>query len=217
MTAGATQWILALLQTHGPAAVFIGVIIESVIVPIPSPLIIMGAGAILIEPGLPAGAVLAALLVKIVLPGAVASTLGAFFAYGFAYAGGKPLIDRFASFLGFTWADVAAMDRRLAGKTGAALFTLRALPVVPLSLISAAAGVLRLPLKTFAAWTFLGSLPRCLLLGWLGYLTRGAYEGLAARINTAESLLSAALAAAAAATILYLRARAKRSLAAEEA
>lgn len=216
MIAGATQWILALLHTHGAAAVFIGVMIESVIVPIPSPLVIMGAGAILIEPGLPAAAALAAMLAKIVLPGAIASTLGAFFAYGLAYCGGKPLIDRCASFLGFNWADVEAMDRRLAGKAGAALFTLRALPVVPLSLISAAAGVMRLPLRTFAVWTFLGSLPRCLLLGGLGYLSRGAYEGMAGRINAVESLLSAAIVAGAIAAILFFRARAKRGLAAAE-
>ena len=107
------------------------------------------------------------------------------------------------------------MDRRLAGKAAPALFTLRALPVVPLSLISAAAGVLRLPLKTFTVWTFLGSVPRCFVLGGLGYLTRGAYEGLAANINTAESLLSAGLAAAAAGAILFLRSRAKRRMAGE--
>lgn len=216
MTAAATQWILALLQTHGATAVFIGVMIESVIVPIPSPLIIMGAGALLIEPGLSAAAALPVLLTKIVLPGAVASTLGAFFAYGLAYCGGKPLIERCAGFLGFNWTEVEAMDRRLAGKAGPALFALRALPVVPLSLISAAAGVLRLPLKTFAVWTFLGSVPRCLVLGSLGYLTRDAYEGLAGRINTMESFLSAALVAGTIAAILFLRARAKRGMAATD-
>lgn len=216
MITAATQWILALLQTHGASAVFIGVLIESVIVPIPSPLIIMGAGAILIEPGLSAAAALPALLTKIVLPGAAASTLGAFFAYGFAYYGGKPLIDRCAAFLGFNWADVEAMDQRLAGKAAPALFTLRALPVVPLSLISAASGVLRLPLKTFAVWTFLGSVPRCFLLGGLGYLTRDAYDGLAGRINTMESFLSVALVAGTIAAILFLRARAKRGMPAAE-
>ena len=46
MIGSITQWILETLRIHGAASVFIGVIIESVIVPIPSPLIIMGAGAI---------------------------------------------------------------------------------------------------------------------------------------------------------------------------
>ena len=202
-----TQWIMTLLQTHGAAAVFVGVIIESIIVPIPSPLIIMGAGALLIQPGLTWDGALLPILAKIVLPGATASTLGAYFAYGIAYWGGKPLIDRFERFLGFHWEDILEMEKRVAGKVGLAIFTLRALPIVPLSLISAAAGVWRLPIATFSIWTFAGSLPRCLILGYLGYLTRDTYEGLAGRINAAESAISVAIVAAALVVILWLRSR----------
>lgn len=204
-----TQWIMSLLQTHGTAAVFIGVIIESVIVPIPSPLIIMGAGAILIEPGLGWNGALAPILARVVLPGAVASTIGAFFAYGVAYWGGKPMVDRFGRFLGFDWADIQEMERRVEKRVSLMIFLLRALPVVPLSLISAAAGAMRLPAASFSLWTFLGSLPRCLILGYLGYLTRDTYEGLAGRINHTESLISAGIVAAVFAVIFWLRMRMK--------
>jgi membrane protein DedA with SNARE-associated domain len=204
-----TRWIMDMMQAHGPAVVFLGVIVESVIVPIPSPLIIMGAGALLIEPGLSWPAAFGPIVGKIVLPGAVASTLGAYFAYGIAYWGGKPMIDRFGKFLGFDWADIQGMERRLEGRASLMIFLLRAAPIVPLSLISAAAGVLRLPPSQFATWTFLGSLPRCLLLGYLGYLTRDTYEGLAKQINTAESLISAGIVAAVMGAVLWLRARMK--------
>ena len=43
-----TQWILDALRTNGGWSVFIGVLIEQIIIPIPSPAIIMGAGFILI-------------------------------------------------------------------------------------------------------------------------------------------------------------------------
>ena len=201
---------MALLQTHGTVAVFIGVIIESIIVPIPSPLIIMGAGAIIIQPGLTWGGALAPLLGKVVLPGAIASTLGAYFAYGIAYWGGKPLIDRYAGFLGFAWDDILDMQRRVVKREALMLFTLRAMPVVPLSLISAAAGALRLPLASFSLWTFAGSLPRCLILGYLGYLTRDTFEGLAGRLNSIESVISAAIVTGAFALIFWLRFRLKR-------
>lgn len=209
MIGAATQWIMALLQTHGAAAVFTGVLIESVIVPIPSPLIIMGAGAILIAPGLSWTQAFSPMLMKIILPGAAASTLGAFFAYGLAYWGGKPMIDRCQGSLGFGWNDILGMETRMAGKVGPALFLLRALPVVPLSLISAAAGVLRLPLAHFSFWTFAGSLPRCLVLGYLGYLTRDTYEGFAGRLNTAESAVSLAIVVGVCAVVLWLRSRLK--------
>lgn len=202
---------MSLLQTHGGAAVFVGVIIESIIVPIPSPLIIMGAGALLITPGLSAAGALGPILGKIVLPGAVASTLGAYFAYGIAYWGGKPVVDRFERFLGFGWSDISDMERRLAKRAGLMIFLLRALPIVPLSVISAAVGALRLPVGPFTLWTFLGSVPRCLILGYLGYFTRESFEGLAGRLNHLESLVSAAIVAAAFALIFWLRARMKRS------
>ena len=211
MIAQATQWIMGLLQTHGAAAVFVGVIIESIIVPIPSPLIIMGAGALLIAPGLSWPAALPLIAMKIVLPGAVASTLGAFFAYGIAYWGGKPMIDRFGGLLGFDWDDILAMERRLTGKVSLMIFLLRALPIVPLSLISAAAGVLRLPAAQFSVWTLLGSIPRCLILGCLGYMTRETYEGLAGNLNKAESVVSGLIVVGAMALILFLRARMKRA------
>lgn len=205
-----TAWIMGLMKTHGAATVFIGVIIESVIVPIPSPLIIMGAGAILIDPGLSWAAAFPPIVLKIVLPGAVASTLGAYFAYGIAYWGGKPVIDRFSRFLGFTWDQVKGMEGRIAvERMGLMIFGLRALPIVPLSLISAAAGVLRLPVQGFTLWTFLGSIPRCLLLGYLGYLTRDTYEGLAKNLNRVESLISAGIVLGAFFVIFWLRARYK--------
>ncbi|MBI4669286.1 MAG: VTT domain-containing protein [Elusimicrobia bacterium] len=169
MIAEITQWILELLRTHGPTSVFVGVIIESVIVPIPSPLIIMGAGAILIAPDISLGRAALDILLLIVLPGSIASTLGAFIGYGIGFWGGRPLIEKLKGFLGFDWNDVEAMEQRWTGKKiGWSIFLLRALPVIPLSLISAAGGVIRLPVVKFTWWTFLGSVPRCLLLGFLG-------------------------------------------------
>jgi membrane protein DedA with SNARE-associated domain len=157
MISDITAWIMSTMQSHGSMTVFIGVIIESVIVPIPSPLIIMGAGAILIDPALGITSAAGPIFFKIVLPGAIASTLGAYFPYGITYWGGKPAIDRYARFLGFNWNDVLEMDKRMAGRVNLMVFLLRALPIIPLSLISGVAGVLRLPAFQFGIWTFLGS------------------------------------------------------------
>ena len=205
-----TAWIMDLMRAHGPLTVFIGVIIESVIVPIPSPLIIMGAGAIVIDPTLTASQALGPIFLKIVVPGAIASTIGAYFTFLIAYWGGKPLIDRMRGFLGFGWDDVLGMEHRIAGRVNLMIFLLRALPIVPLSLISAAAGVLRLPSAQFGFWTFLGSIPRCFVLGWLGFLMRDTYHGLAKSINRVETLMSAAIVVGACALILWLRARMRR-------
>src|SRR5574341_2268737 len=121
------NWIMDSIRAYGPWSVFAGVIIESVIVPIPSPLVIMGAGFILISPELNAARALVPILLLIVLPGSVASTLGAYIGYGIGYLGGKPLVDRWRSFLGFGWQDVEAMERRFRkGHVSASIFCLRA-------------------------------------------------------------------------------------------
>ena len=211
MIASITQWILESLRAHGALSVFIGVLIEQIIVPIPSPLIIMGAGAVLIDSQ--AGLLQAFFDIGrvIVLPGSLASTLGAFIGYGVGYWGGRPVIERFSKFLGFGWLEVEAMDRRLKkGNVALAIFMLRALPVVPLSLISGAVGVIRWPVAPFALWTFLGSVPRCFVLGYLGWLLRDAYEAFARRLDFLETLLSVGLVGSVFVLVLWIRHRLKK-------
>jgi membrane protein DedA with SNARE-associated domain len=196
------------IRAYGPWSVFIGVIIESVIVPIPSPLIIMGAGFVLINADLKFFEALTPIVLQIVLPGSIASTLGAYIGYGIGYFGGKPMIDRWKRFLGFSWSDVESMERRFKDSgVKASIFFLRALPIFPLSVISAAAGLLRLPLKQFSLWTFYGTIPRCLLLAYLGWGLGETYQGIAKGIDRAESIVSAVLIILTIVAIIWLRSR----------
>jgi membrane protein DedA with SNARE-associated domain len=202
------NWIMESIRAYGPWSVFIGVIIESVIVPIPSPLIIMGAGFVLISADLRFFEALAPIVLQIVLPGSIASTLGAYIGYGIGYLGGKPMIDRWKRFLGFSWADVEAMEKRFKSSgVKASIFFLRALPIFPLSVISAAAGLLRLPVKQFSLWTFYGTIPRCLLLAYLGWGLGETYQRIAKGIDRAESIVSALLIILILAAIIWLRYR----------
>ncbi len=202
------NWIMESIRAYGPWSVFVGVIIESVIVPIPSPLIIMGAGFVLISAELSFFQAFLPIISQIVLPGSVASTLGAYIGYGIGYFGGKPMVDRWQRFLGFTWNDVAAMEHRFhSGQVNTSIFFLRALPIFPLSVISAAAGLLRLPIRQFSLWTFYGTIPRCLFLGYLGWGLGETYQGIANGIDRAEGIVSGILILAIIAAIIWLRAR----------
>src|SRR5688572_21604626 len=201
------------IRAHGAWSVFIGVIIESVIVPIPSPLIIMGAGFVLISPELSFVQALLPIVLQIVLPGTIASTLGAYIGYAIGYLGGKPMVDRWEKFLGFSWKDVETLERRFqSGQVNTLIFFLRALPVFPLSVISAAAGLLRLPLNQFSLWTFYGTIPRCLLLGYLGWGMGETYQGIAKGIDKAEGIVSGIIIVAIMAIIVWLRARVRAKI-----
>ena len=206
-------WIMDSIRAYGPWSVFVGVIVESIIVPIPSPLIIMGAGFILISAELSFANALMPIMLQIVLPGSVGSTLGAYVGYAIGYYGGKPLVDQWERFLGFSWSNVEALERRFqTGQLKTTIFFLRALPIFPLSVISAAAGLFRLPLNPFSVWTFYGAIPRCLLLAYLGWSLGETYQGFAKGIDRAEGIVSGILLLAILGGIIWLRARVRSNI-----
>jgi membrane protein DedA with SNARE-associated domain len=186
-----THWIMESMRAHGQLAVFIGVMIEQIIVPIPSPLIIMGAGAILILPELSIPNAFLQILWIIVLPGAIASTLGSFIGYTISYYGGKALVLRFQRFLDVDWDEIKNLEKRFQGKKEAlSIFLSRAIPVFPISLVSIFAGLLRIPLKPFTVYTFLGSIFRCLFLAFVGWWIGATYEKVATRLDSVETMVS---------------------------
>ncbi|MGQ9509638.1 MAG: DedA family protein [Thermodesulfobacteriota bacterium] len=191
MVSELTHWIMNLMRAHGQLSVFVGVMIEQIIVPIPSPLIIMGAGAILIPPELSISYAFVQILWVIVLPGTIASTLGSYIGYLISYYGGKALVVRFQRFLGVDWVQIEALERRFRGKKEAwSLFLTRAIPVFPISLISVFGGLLRIPLRPFTIYTFWGSLFRCLFLGFFGWWIGSTYEKVASHLDTLETVVS---------------------------
>ncbi len=186
-----TQWIMELMRTHGQLSVFIGVMIEQIIVPVPSPLIIMGAGAILILPGLSIPNAFLQILWIIVLPGSIASTLGSYIGYMISFYGGKALVIRFQRFLDVDWDQIERLEKRFQGKKEAlSIFLSRAIPVFPISLVSIFAGLLRVPIKPFTLYTFLGSIFRCFFLGFFGWWIGSTYEKVATRLDSVETIVS---------------------------
>lgn len=179
------------MRAHGQLSVFIGVMIEQVIVPIPSPMIIMGAGAVLISPELTLLNAFLQILWIIVLPGTFASTIGSYIGYAISYYGGKALVIRLQRFLDVDWDQIARLENRFQGKGEAwSLFLFRAIPVFPLSLISVFSGLFRIPIRPFTLYTFSGSIFRCLFLGWVGWWAGATYEKVATHIDSVETIIS---------------------------
>lgn len=213
MIASFTEFILDAIRSHGGWSVFLGVMVEQIIVPIPSPVIIMGAGFLLVPAGASWGAAAVDVSLRIVLPGVIASTIGAALLYGVAAWGGKAMVDRFEGWLGFAWKDVESFSARLRGPGAwTSLFFMRALPIVPLSLISIAGGALRLPPGPYLLSSFLGSIPRCYILAFLGWQMGARALDLARGVNHLESLISLAVAGSFIAFVWWLRRRARASI-----
>ena len=108
-----------------------------------------------------------------------------------SYYGGKTLVLRFQRFLGVDWEEIGNLEKRFQGKKEAiAIFFSRAIPVFPISLVSIFAGLLRVPLKPFTVYTFLGSIFRCFSLAFVGWWIGATYEKAATRLNSAETFVS---------------------------
>jgi membrane protein DedA with SNARE-associated domain len=178
------------IKQLGWVGVFVGVILESIIAPIPSPLIPMGAGFVLIPTKASLQEAMSIAFFTIALIGAFGSTLGAFLGYGIGYLGGKPVIEKFKRFLGVSWGEIER-SRKLferGYKDELILFVSRAIPIIPLSPVSFCAGVIRLDVKRFTLLTFLGTIPRYFVLGLLGWFAGITYEEISKSIEFFETL-----------------------------
>lgn len=166
------MWLLiSWVHTLGPLGVFIGVMIETFIAPIPSPLVPMAAGAILTI-GLDPVQALLVILFSVMFVGALAATIGSFFAYGIAYFGGYPIIERYGKYFGSSIEEIeyTRLSLEKSSRDEIFLFTARVVPIVPLSVVSLLYGAIRWNPKRYTLLTFLGCLPRYFVLGLSGWL-----------------------------------------------
>ncbi|MBA2700593.1 MAG: DedA family protein [Chloroflexi bacterium] len=178
----------------GYFGVALWVAIESVIVPIPSELVLPFAGFLVgdgtaIEPltGQPWSYWL------VVLAGTLGATAGALVAYGIGAWGGRPILERWGRYLGISSADLDRAEGFFARHGEAASFFGRMLPVIR-SLVSFAAGIARMPLLKFSLFTFLGSLPFTAVLVYAGLQLGANWESVGAVLKQFEYAILAVLA-----------------------
>jgi len=182
------NYLMDLMRDLGPLGVFISVLVESIIAPIPSPLVIMAAGFLILPAGASFAEILLPLIFVITLPGAIGSTIGAFIGYGIGYLGGKPLIKKFEWLLGISWDELeGGLQYFQKGmKDELIIFFMRAIPIMPLVIFSGVAGVARIKVDKFALFTFLGMIVRVFILGLVGWLMGSAYVEIAQKLDQYE-------------------------------
>jgi membrane protein DedA with SNARE-associated domain len=186
--------VTQIYEAVGYIGVALWVAIESVIIPIPSELVLPFAGFLVgtgeaVEPltGSPWSYWL------VVLAGTLGATAGALVAYAIGVWGGRPIIERWGRYLGITSADLDRAEAFFARYGEAASFFGRMVPVIR-SLVSFAAGVARMPLGRFVVFTFLGSLPFTALLVFAGVQLGANWESIGDVIRRFEYAILGVLA-----------------------
>jgi membrane protein DedA with SNARE-associated domain len=148
--------ILEFINNCGNLGVFIGMFLESSIVPIPSEVIIMGAAAAGIS------------IASVTIFGSLGATLGAIIGYLIGRYGAKPLIIRYGKFILIKPYHIEKAES-FAKKYGSfSVFIGRILPIVPFKVFSIAAGIIKIPLLQFIIYTALGVIPRTFILSLFG-------------------------------------------------
>ncbi|MFM2357927.1 MAG: putative rane protein YngC [Candidatus Parcubacteria bacterium] len=186
--------IFEYLQAHiiplGAWGVFWACMIEEIITPIPSALIMMSAGFIFLK-GTFSLSLLYTLIFTVVIPATIGVTLGSYVIYAIGYFGGKPAIQKWGKFFGVSWESVEHFqEKRIVRKTETiALLVARATPFVPSTTIAFFCGFIRQPLWLYTQITFIGVLIRSIILALLGWYAGEVYATYANAGSYLEAIL----------------------------
>lgn len=149
-------WGISKLGYFGVAAMMA---IESACIPLPSEIIMPFSGYLVSKGDFS--------LWGVSLAGALGCVAGSVLAYAVGYYGGRPMAEKYGKYVLVTSHDLDLAEKFFNKYGSAAVFTSRLLPVVR-TFISLPAGIAKMNFFQFILYTFLGSLPFCYLLAYIG-------------------------------------------------
>lgn len=205
------NYIQHLLASDGLLVIFLIGVIEEVVFIIPSSLIFLAAGVLLIDPSASFASALVTATTRFAFFGALGVTVGSFMMYGLFYWGGKWFLDNYGRYFGIDWKEVENINNKFtSGYTDElTILFLRAIPIWSMTLVSSAAGLIRIPWKSFGFYTFLGTFIRLTVLGLFGWKFGSAYHYFADRLDEAQIYGTIILLGAVAAFLVYVYKRRK--------
>jgi membrane protein DedA with SNARE-associated domain len=166
-------------------AVFLGCIVEQIVVPIPASLIVLSSTFLVMQGASFSLVSLATLLIKIVIPAALGVTIGSLVYYVLAYKLGKPFIEKTSRFLGVSVEDVDNVEKKFKGNRydDVFMFLARCFPVIPSIAINLFCGLIRYDIKKYLITTFLGSVVQIFGWGLLAWFSGNVYQVLESKIS----------------------------------
>ncbi len=200
----AIPFLTGLYGAVGYLGVLVAMAIESAMIPLPSELILPFAGFMVSDP-----AQIEPLTRSpwsfwiVVVVAVVGNTAGSLIAYAIGAYGGRPFLERYGRFLLIREHEIDIADRFFADHGAATVFFGRLLPVVR-TFISFPAGVTRMPLGRFVAYSTAGAVPWSVALAFAG-TQLGAHWGDIRKALQPFDTLIAVLVVALLAVLLWMR------------
>ena len=151
--------LVGLIASGGYASVVLLMAIQSACIPIPSEVIMPLAGYALAHTQLQ--------LILLATVASLASNLGSIPAYWVGARGGRPMVERYGSFVLLSRHDLDRVDQFFVRFGSIAVLIGRMLPIVR-TFIAFPAGVAKMNQLRFHLYTFIGSWPWCYVLAYIG-------------------------------------------------
>jgi membrane protein DedA with SNARE-associated domain len=161
------QFIIAVISATGYLGVALLMGIESACIPLPSEIIMPFSGYLVYTGRFQ--------LFWVATAGAIGCNLGSAVAYWVGAHGGRPLVERFGSYVLLSRRDLDRTTYFFEKYGSITVFLARLLPVVR-TFIALPAGIAKMPLLRFHVYTFLGSWPWCLVLAYVGMRLGRSWE-----------------------------------------
>lgn len=133
--------------------------IESACIPLPSEIIMPFAGFLVTKGQFT--------LWGVAVAGSIGCVVGSVLAYWVGYFGGRSFVEKYGKYILITKHDLDIADKFFNKYGGSAVFFSRMLPVVR-TFISLPAGIARMSFWKLVVYTFVGSMPWCYALAYLG-------------------------------------------------
>ncbi len=152
-------WIVSQISALGYAGVVAMMTIESACIPLPSEIIMPFSGYLVYTGRFN--------LHLASLAGALGCAIGSVIAYYLGMYGGRPFVERYGRYVLIRKGDIDRADRLFDKYGEPIVFVSRLLPVIR-TFISFPAGVSRMRFGRFLVYSFVGSVPWCYFLAYIG-------------------------------------------------
>ena len=189
LLAALAAFIIGVISSLGYGGIVLLMAVESACIPLPSE-VTMPFSGYLVSRGV-------FTLWGVALAGAVGCVLGSIVAYYVGAWGGRRLAERYGRYLLISRRDLDLADRWFARHGDITILVGRLLPVVR-TFIAFPAGVVRMSMGKFLAYTFIGSLLWCWGLAWIGERLGERWDSLGSYFHRFDAAIVALILAGAA-------------------
>jgi membrane protein DedA with SNARE-associated domain len=172
--------IIGLISSFGYSGIFVAMALESACIPFPSEIIMPFSGFVVSQGKLD--------LLGVTLAGALGNLFGSVVAYQVGLRGGRPFLEKYGKYVLLSRKKLDLADDWFRKYGDRAVLISRVLPVIR-TYISLPAGIAGMDFKKFSFYTFAGSLPWCLALGYIGLLLGPRWDSLRGWFHILDAII----------------------------